>query len=93
MTNAKRILITTSIREIFIIRKIASGTLREPCAECAADVQMLTLDEAVTLTGTSTRELMWRAAAGQIHSVETASGHLIICKRSLGDLSNIEEIP
>ena len=80
-----RILITKSIREIFIIRKIASQ--REPCPRCSADVQMVTLDEAVTLTGRSTRELMRRAAAGQIHSVETASGHLIICKRSLGDLS------
>lgn len=83
MTIAKKILITTEIHEIFIVRRSEQQTIRGFCETCSAENEMLTLDEAVSLTGKSTLELIRRIEAGAIHTIETASGHLLVCQNSL----------
>ncbi|HXG63630.1 MAG TPA: hypothetical protein VNO70_00895 [Blastocatellia bacterium] len=44
---------------------------------------MLTLDEAIALSGASSREIHRRVEAGEIHFTETAEGFLLICLPSL----------
>ncbi len=83
MPNTKKILITTESREIFIARRGEQRTIRGFCETCAAEVEMLPLDEAVSFTGKSTLELIRLTEAGAIHPTETASGHLLVCQNSL----------
>lgn len=85
MKNAKKIFITTREHEIFIVRRGAEKTLIGFCKDCQTEVEMLSLDCAVTLSGKGTRELIRQTESGAIHSIETESGHLLICRRSLKD--------
>ena len=83
MTKAKKILITTESREVFIVRRDECRTIRGVCETCAAETEMLTLDEVVNLTGKSTLELIRLAESDAIHTIESASGHLLVCQNSL----------
>ena len=46
---------------------------------------MLDFDSAVSFSGISGRELIRRFELGEVHSIETANGHLLICQWSLGN--------
>jgi hypothetical protein len=83
MAITKRILITTESSEIFIVRLNGESVIRAFCADCATESAMLTLDEAVTFSNRSARELMRQTETGAVHSLETASGHLLVCQQSL----------
>lgn len=83
MTNAKRILITTESREIFIVHGSERQTINGFCEICRAETRMLTLDETVSFTGKSMREMIPEIQTGAVHSIETASGHLLVCQNSL----------
>lgn len=83
MRIAKRISITTERSEIFTIRFRGETAVRGFCAQCAEETEILTLDQAVSLAAANTREVIRRIDAGQIHALETASGHLLICGASL----------
>lgn len=81
--NAKKILIETETHEIFVVRVSSRSGLRGYCALCAADGDLLTLDESVAFSKTGTLELMDIIRAGSIHSLEASGGHLLVCKNSL----------
>ncbi len=81
--NSKKIFITTKTSEIFIIRRGRRKLTRIFCPDCKAEVEMLTLDEAVSFSAQNTRALIRRIDSGSVHSLETASGHLLFCKQSL----------
>lgn len=83
MAIAKKILIETESHEIFIIRVNGKSDLRGFCKSCSADTELLTLDEAVAFSGVGTLDLVADAREGKVHYLETASGHLLICARSL----------
>ncbi len=83
MANARKISITTESREIFIISGIEGGNLLEHCSGCANTVEMLTLDQAVVVADMPARELIRQIESGAVHSMETASGHLLVCEASL----------
>ena len=85
MTNLKKILITTESREVFIVRIQGGSNISGFCAVCATEVKLLTLDEAVSFSAMPTRALIRQIESGAIHSVETASGHLLVCRHSLND--------
>lgn len=55
------------------------------CADCATEVKLLTLDEAVSFSAYRARELIRQIERGAVHVVETASGHLLVCRNSLND--------
>jgi hypothetical protein len=82
MTNTKKILITTESREVFFVRVKSKSHIRGFCADCAAETEMLTLDEAMRFARQSTREIVRRAENGDIHFLETANGHLLVCRAS-----------
>ena len=81
--NSKKIFITTKTSEIFIIRRGRRKLIRVFCHGCEREVEMLTFDEAVSFSAQNTRELIRRIDSGLVHSIETASGHLLVCKQSL----------
>ena len=84
--KTKTYLITTRKREIFIIRHNAGRGFRAACEVCRAETEMLSLDEAVTLSGRSAREIFRQIEAETVHSMETADGHLFVCRDSLSGL-------
>jgi hypothetical protein len=83
MTNLKKILITTESHEVFIVRLAGGSNIQGFCALCAEETVLLTLDEAVSFSALHTRELLRQIECAAVHSVETASGHLLVCRRSL----------
>lgn len=90
MTNAKRILITTESREIFIVRTNGKESVSGFCEICGREAEMLTLDQAVSMFGIGTLEIIRRIENGEIHSTEVASLHLLICRNSFGEFINGE---
>jgi hypothetical protein len=67
-------------RRVSVIRK--SGPTRPTrCEHCGTDARMVTLDEAVQLSGCGT--VYREVDAGQLHFSETADGSLFICLGSL----------
>ena len=83
MKNAKRILITTTSREVFIVRRNGKEVIHGFCPDCGQEVQMLTLDQSIHACGQSAREIVRRVENGDVHFQETADGLLLLCKKSL----------
>jgi len=82
----KKIFIETVCHEVFIVRASGKNELRGYCEGCGAEAELLTLDEAVSRSGMFTKEIIARAQTGEIHSCETASGHLLVCLGSLNPI-------
>lgn len=53
------------------------------CAACAAEVRMVTVDEAAAIARVTARTIYRGVEAGRIHFIETPSGALYICLKSL----------
>jgi hypothetical protein len=83
MKKAKKILITTEEHEFLFVRRETKERLYRFCENCGAPVEMATLDEAVTESGATAREIIRQTETGAIHSMETENGHLLICLSSL----------
>ena len=83
--NLKKISITEERREIYIVRMNRQNGVPGFCAECGAESEFFTLDEAVSFSGESTRRIICRVEAGAIHVLEAESGHLLVCRNSLSD--------
>ena len=91
MPDAKKILIETESHEIYIFRVYGKSGIRGFCSECLAETEMLTLDEAVSLSSITALEILGSVRDGKIHSLETASGHLLICQTSISDFTDFTE--
>src|SRR5690349_10244620 len=83
LVNAKKIFITTESHEVFVLRTGQRELAFGNCRECGNEVQILTLDGAISLSGIRTAELVRLAETNTVHSIETSTGHLLICKESL----------
>ncbi len=83
MKNTKKILITSAVSEIFILRRGRQNAIRGFCPHCEAETEMLDLDSAVSIFRVGTREIIRQMETGAIHSTETGSGHLLVCQNSL----------
>lgn len=86
MPDTKKILITTESHEKFILRVFGAERALGHCAACGREVELVTMDQGVSLSGVRTGELIRLAEAGEIHSIETDSGHLLFCRGSVQDL-------
>jgi hypothetical protein len=73
---------TIEKRETFVIRGYGKrpGVL---CPECSEIVGLVTLDEAVRISGISSRAVHRAIEGGEIHFVETAEGIAFICPATL----------
>ena len=73
MAIAKKIQITTESRDR------AFGY----CRDCNAKVEIVTLDQAVWMTGVHTREMLRLVDEQAIHATETEGGLFLICVNSI----------
>lgn len=80
--KAKKIVITTEKHELFVLLNGHQPIYRF-CGECKCEVELLSIDLAVSLVQKRTHELFDLIERGVIHTTETATGHLLICKQSL----------
>ena len=81
--NTKKILIETETTEILRVRLIGPTTVRVFCTDCEAMEEMLDLNSAADISGTTARDLLTRVESRELHSPEISSGHLLICRASL----------
>lgn len=79
MKKSTKISITTESRELFILHVAGRSRLRVHCAACGGEREMLTLDQAVSLSGLAAREVVRRMQAAEIFCWETDSGHWFFC--------------
>lgn len=82
MKKKRRTRTTIEKREVVIIR--GARKLAKPrCPDCAEMVALVTLGEAVNLSGITPREIFRWIEAGDIHFFEKADGLTLICPTSL----------
>ena len=84
----KRTEVVVELEEVFVIRRRHPGSIAW-CAECGAQVQMLTPDEAAAIAGLSSRLIYRWIEAGRIHFSETGERRLLICQNSLPKLIEV----
>ena len=53
------------------------------CERCGADVEMITPNEAAALGRSDARAIFRGVESGEIHSIETSEGALMICMSSI----------
>lgn len=82
MRIKRRTEINVETCQVLVIRR-PGRAVAAWCNECGEQTRMLTLDEAIALSGASSREIHRRVEAGEIHFTETAEGFLLICLPSL----------
>ena len=87
----KRTEIVVELDEVFVIRSRRTMSFAW-CTGCDDQVQMLTPEQAATITGLGSRQLYRSIEAGGIHFSETSGGHLLICRRSLPKLIKTNSI-
>jgi len=81
--NTKRILIETESHEVLVIHANGRSNLRGFCGRCAGEQELLTLDDAVARSGVAALEIVRRIHSEEVHFLETANGHLLVCCESL----------
>jgi len=89
--NTKKILIERETFETFILRVNSKARAFGTCPQCKKEVEMLSIDQAVSASSIRTSELLRRIAANEVHGIETASGHLLICDESLPEKNSQKE--
>ena len=82
MTNAKKILITTESHETYTLHINSKNGAVGHCAKCNAQVEILSLEQAVSMTEIHTRDIVRLVDTKQIHAIETNTGHYLICSAS-----------
>ena len=80
MNRKRRVKITVE-NNLLVVRR-SSQTLVW-CPECPARIQMITPEEAATLTGVSTRTIYRWVEVEHPHFTETSEGRLLVCPNSL----------
>ena len=78
----KRTLITVETDRVVLINRLPSSPLIW-CAACAAEVRMVTVDQAAAVARTSSRMIYRMVEDNQLHFTETPDGRLFICLNSL----------
>ena len=77
----KNFLITTERHELVIVRGGQLGRDRGFCSLCGYEVEFVSFDVAVSISGSSGRDLARRIESGDVHSVD--SGSFRVCRSSL----------
>jgi hypothetical protein len=70
------------MREVVVIRGSRKRN-RVLCANCSEAVVLVTIEEAVTMSGITARAVYHWIEAGEVHFAETAEGMTLICPATL----------
>ena len=89
--NTKKILIETESHETFRLHAFGPEAVRAYCRQCERVEEMLDLNSAADISGTTARELIRLVESGLLHSPEDTSGHLLICRGSLEQAINSDK--
>ena len=81
--NKRTTTITRETHELIIVTRPTEPSIRRWCAECAAEIDMLTPDEAAAVAGVTTRMIYAWLEAGRIHHTEAAEGNVLVCPKRL----------
>lgn len=74
--------ITIETHEVWVIRRPKTAA-HGWCSCCAAEVSLLTADEASRLMGESVRAIFRRIELNQFHFLESPSGGILLCLPSV----------
>lgn len=80
--KSKKYLIATESHEMVIVRN-GRERVYGFCSDCGKEAEMLSLDSAVAVSGKRTREIFSLIENGNVHSLETTNGLLLVCRNSL----------
>ncbi len=87
MSVADKVLVSRRRVEFLILRR--RFAFEYFCERCESESRFISLEDARVASGLTMREIVRRVETGEIHYLESLSGHLVICRRSLpvsGDL-------
>lgn len=70
------------MREVVVIRGSRKRN-RVLCAKCSEAAALVTIEEAVKISGITARAIYRLIEAGEVHFVETAEGLTLICAATL----------
>jgi hypothetical protein len=82
MRKRERTRTTIEKREVLMIKRSRSLT-RALCTECAEPTVLVTLNEAVRISGLGSRAIYRLIESEQVHSLEVADGLTLICPVTL----------
>jgi hypothetical protein len=82
MKKRKRTEIVVEREQVFVIRKL-DDSAPQCCPQCGDQVQMVSVDEAASIRGVSSREIYQQVESAQVHFSEKPDGRLLICLASL----------
>lgn len=75
--------ITVEIERLLVISR--SRSLYSLCPACGDEVPLVTVEQAASLARSTWREIYREVETGKLHFIETNSGQLLICLRSVND--------
>jgi excisionase family DNA binding protein len=81
--------ITVETYRLSVIRRCGSS-VRTWCAECLAEVEMITPNEAARMAGAGSRKIYRWIEARRIHFIEDPGGLILICANSLNAQDRME---
>ena len=81
MKNPKKFLLSRRRAEFFIFRRRFGFDYF--CQQCQTENRFVSLEDAVLISGLTMRQIVRQADAGEIHFLESAGGHLVVCEKSL----------
>ena len=82
MRTMKRTEITIETDRLVVLSKRKVSVVSW-CRECNQRVKMITVDEAASIAGVTSRTMYRWADAEKLHFTETSEGRLLICRESL----------
>ena len=82
MKKRRRTRTTVEVREVVVIRGSRKHN-RVLCANCSEAAVLVTIEEAVKMSGISARAIYHLLEAGEVHFAETAEGMTLICPGTL----------
>ena len=74
--------VTIQTNETLVLRP-SQVTVLAHCAQCAAEVEMLTAGAAASRVGVPLRSIYRAVEAGRLHFLETSAGLVLVCPNSL----------
>ena len=89
MGNTKKFLVNRRRTDFFVFRRRIAFQFF--CDECRTEREFVSLADAVSLADIKMRDIVRRVESGELHFLETANGHLFVCRQSLSEMADATE--
>jgi tRNA A22 N-methylase len=88
MRLRRQFVITAEKTETYTVRQ-EPPQLQRYCDKCDQQIRFLTVDQAVNVTGLGARTIFRLVEAGELHSLETDEGYLLLCPNSVAQFIHL----